>query len=112
MPGRTMNLNATPRAGLLMVPLLACASTTPAPESVVVTPAQPAPDPRPTLRAGMTDAGVAIRNMELVSTQPRPEGFFNPRAGGDMMAELLYANSDMAFRGNTLYMGSFQGFQI
>jgi hypothetical protein len=36
-------------------------------------------DPRVGLKPGMRDAGVAARNMELVSTMPRPEGFFDPK---------------------------------
>jgi len=70
-----------------------------------------AQDPRSGLKAGMTDAGVAAQNMELVSSQPRPEGF-STAPSGNVMAELLYANSDLAFKGNLLFLGSFQGFQI
>ena len=67
-----------------------------------------AQDPRTTLRPGYTDAGVAARNMELVSNVSRPKEFVNPSQLGD----ILFANSDMAFRGNTLFLGSFHGFQI
>ena len=67
-----------------------------------------AQDPRIGLKAGMEDAAVAARNMELVSTSKRPEAFVNARNLGD----ILFANSDMAFKGNTLFMGSFHGFQI
>ena len=70
--------------------------------------ASQAQDPRIGLRAGLTDAGVASRNLELVSSLPRPTGFFNTQNLGD----ILYANSDMAFKGNTLFMGSFRGFQV
>jgi hypothetical protein len=43
-------------------------------------------DPRIGLKAGIKDAGVAARNMELVSNLPRPEGFFDPKApAGDPM---------------------------
>jgi hypothetical protein len=37
-------------------------------------------DPRIGLKPGMKDAGVAARNMELVSNLPRPEGFFDPKS--------------------------------
>ena len=37
-------------------------------------------DPRVGLKPGLRDAGVAAKNMELVSTMPRPEGFYNPKA--------------------------------
>ena len=66
------------------------------------------PDPRVGLKAGLFDAGSAISNLELVSTTKRPEGFVNPAQLGD----IFYANSDLAFRGNTLFVGSFRGFQI
>ncbi len=36
-------------------------------------------DPRVGLKPGGRDAGVAARGMELVSTRPRPEGFFDPK---------------------------------
>ncbi len=36
-------------------------------------------DPRVGLKPGLRDAGVAARNMELVSTMPKPEGFFDPK---------------------------------
>jgi hypothetical protein len=71
----------------------------------------PARDPRVGLRAGFTDAGVAARNMELLSNTPRSEGFATPGVTGDMR-DILFANSDLAFQGNTLFMGSFRGFQI
>jgi hypothetical protein len=41
-------------------------------------PAEPN-DPRINLKPGLRDAGVAARGMELVSTRPRPEGFFDPK---------------------------------
>jgi len=51
--------------------------------SIVVGTAQQKPadpnDPRINLKPGLRDAGVAARGMELVSTRPRPEGFFDPR---------------------------------
>ena len=96
-------------------------------------------DPRVGLKPGLRDAGVAARNMELVSTMPRAEGFYdadNP-AGLPMPAErpagsppptpppapapgappvrqgpggLDFANSDMAFRGTNMFLGNFHGF--
>jgi hypothetical protein len=46
--------------------------------------ATPAPhaDPRTGLKAGFRDAGKAARNMELVASLPKPEGFFDPKAPG------------------------------
>jgi hypothetical protein len=67
-----------------------------------------AQDPRVGLKAGYLDAGSAIRHMELLSSRPRPEGFFNPSNIGDLGA----ANTDFAFRGTTVFLGNFAGFQI
>ncbi len=36
-------------------------------------------DPRTGLKPGMRDAGVAARGLELVSTRPRAEGFYDPK---------------------------------
>ena len=36
-------------------------------------------DPRVGLKAGLRDAGTASRNMELVSSLPKPDGFFDPK---------------------------------
>ena len=37
-------------------------------------------DPRVGLKAGLHDAGVAARNLELVAHLPKPPGFFDPKA--------------------------------
>jgi hypothetical protein len=37
------------------------------------------PDPRVGLKAGFRDAGQAARNMELIATMPKPQGFFDPK---------------------------------
>ena len=65
-------------------------------------------DPRVGLRVGMSDAGVAAKNMELVSHREKADTFNGP--GG--ARGLTYANSDLAFRGNFVYQGNFDGFQI
>ena len=108
-------------------------------------PAEPN-DPRIGLKPGYKDAGVAARGLELVSTRPRPDGFFDPKmpAGETIPAErpqgnntspeapappaapaapgapaapaggggsgLNFANSDIAFSGTHMVMGSFHGF--
>ena len=41
-----------------------------------------AKDPRVGLKPGLRDAGQAARNMELVASLPKPEGFFDPKAPG------------------------------
>jgi hypothetical protein len=90
-------------------------------------------DPRVGLKPGLRDAGEAARNLELVATLPKPEGFFDPKepAGSVTPPErpadapepdpnappdprfanfLGFANSDLAFSGNHLFMGNFNGF--
>ena len=39
-----------------------------------------AKDPRVGLKPGLRDAGQAARNMELVASLPKPEGFFDPKS--------------------------------
>jgi hypothetical protein len=41
-----------------------------------------ATDPRIGLKAGLHDAGTAARNMELVASLTKPDGFFDPKAPG------------------------------
>jgi hypothetical protein len=96
-------------------------------------PASGGADPRVGLKAGLRDAGEAARNMKRIATLPKPEGFFDPSAPGGTptpperdpnlpppdpdappdpkFANMLsFANSDLAFSGNHLFMGSFHGF--
>jgi hypothetical protein len=65
-------------------------------------------DPRIGLATGWTDAGEAISNLELLAAIPRPDGFFNPETPGDGR----FSNTDLAFRGNTLIQGNYNGFQL
>jgi hypothetical protein len=90
-------------------------------------------DPRIGLKPGLRDAGEAARNMERIATLPKPEGFYDPKQPGGAptpperdpnlpppdpneppdprFANMLgFANSDLAFSGNHLFMGSFHGF--
>jgi hypothetical protein len=99
-------------------------------------------DPRVGLKAGLRDAGEAARNMDLVANLPKPEGFFDPKAPAGIptgperdpkeeekdpeddtppkpgspearrAAGLNFANSDLAFAGNHLFVGNFNGFNI
>ncbi|MBM3750504.1 MAG: hypothetical protein FJW21_04895 [Acidimicrobiia bacterium] len=70
--------------------------------------APPAPtDPRVGLKAGLKDAGMAAKNIELLANMPRPENFGDPMAGG-----LNFANSDLAFKDSTLFLGNFYGFNF
>ncbi|HEX8391163.1 MAG TPA: hypothetical protein VF665_02305 [Longimicrobium sp.] len=65
-------------------------------------------DPRVGLAPGYQNAGQAARNMALVGHMDRPQGFFNPTNNGDFG----FANSDMAFSGNRLFMGNYHGVQV
>ena len=88
----------------------------------------------------MFDAEQASKNMSLVTSLPKPDGFFDPsNAGGlkapkadDELSEkekkrmksvasssrsgrypmLSFDNTDMAFDGNTLVVGNYHGFNI
>ena len=67
-----------------------------------------AQDPRVGLRAGLDDAGQAAQSLTLVAHLPRPAGFANPDDSGDFG----FANTDLAFRGDLLFMGNYAGVQI
>ena len=92
-------------------------------------------DPRVGLKPGFRDAGQAARNIELVATLPKPDAFFDPNAPAGVptppeqpagtpapestpeqaaanAARLNFANSDLAFKDNLAFIGSFQGFNI
>ncbi len=97
--------------------------------------ARVATDPRVGLKAGIRDAGQAARNMELIASMPKPEGFFDPKApaGEPTPAEreflpgpegapptrddtprpivnLNFGNSDLAFQESRVVVGNFHGF--
>jgi hypothetical protein len=95
-PGRAPKLVASLAlaAVLLAAPLAASAQAS-----------DQAPDPRIGLAAGWMDAKTSLRNMELISTTPRPEGFYDPENVGN----LSLANSDMAFQGDLVFVGNFAG---
>lgn len=93
-------------------------------------------DPRTGLAAGLHDAGQAISNLNLIASLPKPSGFFDPKnpsslppvkeskatsddeqsAEGTQWGErsplLSFSNTDMAFSGDTLVVGSYHGFNI
>jgi hypothetical protein len=107
------------------------------PEVVQTAPRQ-SNDPRVGLKAGLTDAGVAAKNIELVSSMGKPPAFQPndggaapagastvPPAGGapaangaaaargaSIASSLDFANSDLAFRRADLFLGNFNGFNI
>jgi len=90
-----------------------------------------AKDPRVGLKGGLRDAGEAARGMEKVSSLPKPDGFFDPKAPAgnpsppetntpepdtpppfDPVAanRLSFTNSDLAFQGNHTFVGNYHGF--
>ncbi|HET6628457.1 MAG TPA: DUF305 domain-containing protein [Woeseiaceae bacterium] len=98
-------------------------------------------DPRAGLTAGLYDAGQAIMNMELVASLRRPPGFFDPGNPTELPSSLLAAdtdepaadgedpqeqqgdeqerapllsfiNTDMAFAGDVMAVGSYHGFNL
>lgn len=89
--------------------------------------AQPAPrgtdlaqhvDPRVGLKAGMFDAGEAALGMEHIDFLKKPAAFTASPVKPDdgpmqrLLAQLVFANSDFAFEGNTLFQGNFYGVGI
>jgi hypothetical protein len=101
-----------------------------------------ATDPRVGLKAGVYDAGEAILHLQRITTVPRPEGFFDPKepagppwrqreetpaaggaatptneavppdAGPGMANRMRFWNSDAAFNGDLLFLGSYHGFTV
>jgi hypothetical protein len=90
-------------------------------------------DPRVGLKPGLRDAGEAAKGLEKISSMPNPAGFFDPKAPGGTPTPperdpklpppdpneppdpryanfLAFANSDLAFQGTHLFMGSFHGY--
>jgi hypothetical protein len=65
-------------------------------------------DPRIGLTAGFTDAGEASWNMELITNTPKPDGFVDPSNPG----HFGFAGSDLAFRGDLVFFGNFNGVKI
>jgi hypothetical protein len=61
-----------------------------------------------TLRPGYLDAQQAAWNLELIANRPRPERFFDPAQPGNFS----FANSDLAFSGNYLFLGGYNGIQV
>jgi hypothetical protein len=72
----------------------------PKPVTPVVSATAPTPDPRPNLKAGRWDAEQAGWNMRLLSTSP-PQG-----------KTLGATHSDLAFSGNLVIQGNYNGFDI
>jgi hypothetical protein len=91
---------------LLLLAVASCSTATRAGGRADVPPS--GADPRVSLRAGWDDAQEAASNLRLVAHQPRPAGFFNPGSLGDFG----FANADLAFAGNYVFQGGYNGFQV
>jgi hypothetical protein len=64
-------------------------------------------DPRAHLKAGLYDAGVAEKGLDLVGHVNKADVFMPNNPGG-----LTYANSDLAFGGHYVYQGNFSGLEV
>jgi hypothetical protein len=96
----TTVLVAVLAVGLLSLSACATTSASTASTSDGMSRTPPSPDPRVGLRAGQLDAGQASWNMRLVSNTPPAEGFVG------------VTNSDLAFSGNYVYQGNYNGYQV
>jgi hypothetical protein len=113
-------------AGQAGSPATAAPQATPAappPSTVFTNPRSGPDDPRVGLKGGLYDAGTAAFGMEMVITLPKPPGF---APGNDATASNLppgadparqgppgsgygSTNSDLAFSGNRLFVGNYNG---
>jgi hypothetical protein len=114
-----MNVTRISRAALVLclsLPALFGQAGAPAPSN----PRSGPEDPRIGLKPGLYDAGVAAFGLELVMTLPKPPGFApvapdpNLKPGSPeaiAAARNLYGstNSDLAFSGNHLFVGNYNG---
>lgn len=113
---KDMGTNLMRAAGLLSAGVLVLSATAfdvDAQQQQQVVPDAPAlewdpNDPRIGLGAGWLDAESAISGLELLAAIPRPDGFFNPSTPADGR----FSNTDLAFQGNRLIQGNYNGFQI
>ena len=95
---RAASLKTLPLVAALLA-LGACAGGSSSSGKMATT-AAPKTDPRVGLKAGVTDAGQAAWNLQLVSNTPSSEKFHG------------VTNSDLAFTGNYAIQGNYNGFQI
>jgi len=61
---------------------------------------KPSPDPREGLKAGLFDAGEASWNLNMVAQEKPPKDFIG------------VTNSDLAFKGDYVFQGNYNGFMI
>ncbi len=60
------------------------------------------------LEAGWHDAEQAAWNMELIAHEPRPEGYLDP----DDPGTFAFANTDLAFQNDLVFLGNYNGVQV
>jgi len=65
-------------------------------------------DPRIGLAPGWDNAGEAIWNLTKLASLSKAEGFFNPENSADGG----FNNTDLAFSGNLMFQGNYNGFQV
>lgn len=99
---RAIRGTVLPAAVLLIVGAAGAAAQSPMPLGAE------AQDPRVGLEPGWTDAGEAARGVELIAQEPKPEGFFD----AEDPAAFEFANTDLAFSGDHVFVGSYNGFQV
>ena len=73
--------------------------------SILATPLLAQPDPRTGLDAGFLDAEIATLGLEHTANVPKPAGFFDPANPGSF----AFVSSDIAFSGDIVFIGSFNG---
>ena len=95
-------------ASLTVTPLVVTAQDVPKSTPLVAKPKAGRRDPRVGLKPGLHDAGTAIRGLELVGSGLKPASFDDPTTPGNF----LFANSDLAFRGNFVFQGNYNGFEV
>ncbi len=93
---------------LLTIGAASCATPSARMETPTPPTASPRVDPRVGLGAGWMNAESAIENLALVAHRDRPAGFFNPQSMGDFG----FANADLAFSGNHVFIGGYNGYQV
>src|SRR5688572_15847154 len=96
------------RAALLCTLVLTASACAGATQAGMLSAGPPMLDPRLTLRPGYLDAQQAAWNLELVANRPKPDRFFDPERPGNFG----FANSDLAFSGNYLFLGGYNGVQV
>ncbi|HSY03474.1 MAG TPA: hypothetical protein VK819_15030 [Acidobacteriaceae bacterium] len=75
-------------------------------------------DPREGLKAGLFDAGETSLGLDHIDFLKKPDAFTAPPPKptdgpfAKILASLVFANSDFAFEGNTLFQGNFSGVGI